>query len=155
MAATAAPTLATGAPVVGAATAPAAPPTRLGANPSDTTVTRQVTALVASDPDEFLISLDSPVITAFPFLQWVPPPPGSRLARVAMCELQGVCLTACNFNLADPSLTRALRVANLVEHGLSAAACSSVLHELHDSRVLEDVYKGDKAIFGRRFPKAR
>ncbi|KAL1526721.1 hypothetical protein AB1Y20_015418 [Prymnesium parvum] len=143
MAAATATALVAGPPAAGAGATPAAPPTRLGANPADTTVTRLVAVLTASDPDELLIPSDSPVITAFPFLQWMLPPPGSRLVKVAMCELQGVCITACNFDLADPSLARVLRSANLVEHGLSAAACSAILHELHDARVLDDAHKSE------------
>ncbi|KAL1523448.1 hypothetical protein AB1Y20_018388 [Prymnesium parvum] len=119
------------APTTGVA-APAVLPVRLGASPADTTVTRHGGALASSDPDELALPADSPVIAAFPFLQWVLPPPGGRSALVALSELQGICITACNFNLADSQLVRALRNANLMESGLSAAACSAVLHELHD-----------------------
>lgn len=143
MAAAAATAATAAAPVAGVGAAPAVPPARLGANPGDTSVSRYIAVLSASDPDELMISVDSPVVTAFPFLQWVLPPPGGRTARVPMSELQGICITACNFNLADPTLVSALRGANLVESGLSSTACSAVLHELHDARLLEEPYDGE------------
>ncbi|KAL1519350.1 hypothetical protein AB1Y20_022876 [Prymnesium parvum] len=143
MATAAATAAAAAAPLTGAAVAPVAPPARLGANAGDTTVSRHVGAPTASDPDEFSLPSNSPVIAAFPFLQWVTPPPGSRSVLVAMSELQGVCIAACNFNMADSQLSRVLRSANLVESGISPAACSAILHELHDSRLLEVAYDGE------------
>jgi len=113
----------------------------VGASPADTTVSRHGGALAAHDPDELTVPVDSPVVAAFPFLQWVLPPTGGRLALIYSSELQGMCITACNFNLSDSQLVRALRNANLMESGLSIAACSTILHELHDSRLLESVYE--------------
>lgn len=124
-------------------TAPfAAPPARLGAGSAPTTISRHGVALAALDPDEWSLPHDSPVVISLAFLHWSLPA-GSGQALVAMSELQGVCLTACSFDLADHPLLRALRGANLVEHGPSAASCSSILHELHDARVLDTVYKGE------------
>ncbi|KAL1526053.1 hypothetical protein AB1Y20_020874 [Prymnesium parvum] len=130
-------TVAAAAPAPGVTVAPNLAPTRLGANPAATTVARSVGAVAALDPDEFTLSSDSPVISAFiPFLQWVRPGAGGT-AQVAMSELEGICITACSFDLADRPLAVALRSSNLVEHGLNAAACSAILHELHDARLLD------------------
>lgn len=127
----------------GAAVTPnAAPSTRLGANPSDTTVTRSVGSVAALDPDEFALPANSPVVNAFPFLQWARPAAGG-VVQVAMSELQGICITACSFDLANRPLLGALHLSNLVEHGLSAAACSAILHELHDTRLLESAFAGE------------
>ncbi|KAL1499160.1 hypothetical protein AB1Y20_013671 [Prymnesium parvum] len=119
-----------------------APLVRLGASPSATTISRHAGALTALDPDEWTLPRDSPVVDAFPFLQWSIAPSGGP-ALVAMSELQGICITACSFDMDDHSLARALRGANLIESGLSAAACSAVLHELHDARLLDYTFKGE------------
>lgn len=56
-----------------------------------------------------------------------------------------MCLTACTFNLTDAVvLLRSLRSANLMEHLLSIAACSSILHELHDSRIFNATYNSER-----------
>jgi len=102
------------APPTGIAAPPTVAPTRLVANASATTVTRPVGAAAASDPDEFSLPSDSPVVAAFPFLQWSRPPAGGR-ALVAMSELQGLCITACSFDMSDHSLLGSLRSANRSE----------------------------------------
>ncbi|KAL1507632.1 hypothetical protein AB1Y20_007251 [Prymnesium parvum] len=61
-----------------------------------------------------------------PFLQWLPPPAGGASASIAMSELQGICITACTFDMSDLILVRTLRASNLIENGLSPAACSIV-----------------------------
>lgn len=143
MATAAAAVVGVAAPATGAVAVPTAPPARLGANPADTTVSRHGGALAALDPDELAVPARSPAVSAFPFLQWVLPPTGGPTALVAMSELQGICITACSFNMADLPFTRVLRSANLVEGGLSPAACSVILHELHDARLLETVYESE------------
>ncbi|KAL1510629.1 hypothetical protein AB1Y20_006930 [Prymnesium parvum] len=130
------------APPVGAAAQAVAPLARLGAGPSVTTISRHVGAVTALDPDEWAVPRDSPVVTAFPYLQWSISPAGGP-ALVAMSELQGICITACSFDLDDHALSRALRGANLIETGLSAAACSAILHELHDARLLDVAFQGE------------
>ncbi|KAL1521713.1 hypothetical protein AB1Y20_021368 [Prymnesium parvum] len=122
----------TAAPPLGTAAPPAVPPARLGVGPTATTVTRLVGAVAATDPDEFSLPADSPVVSAFPFLQWSRPTANGPV-RIAKSELQGMCITACNFDLSDRAVASAVRIANLIEHGLSARACSGVLHELHDA----------------------
>ncbi|KAL1518815.1 hypothetical protein AB1Y20_003094 [Prymnesium parvum] len=142
MAAVAVPAGAAAATPQGAAAPPVAPPARLGAGPAPTTIARPVGALAALDPDEWALPHDSPAVAALPFLQWSLPAAGGR-ALVAMSELQGICITACSFDLSDHARLLALRGAHLIESGFSAAACSGILHELHDARILESVYKGE------------
>ncbi|KAL1503086.1 hypothetical protein AB1Y20_011150 [Prymnesium parvum] len=75
---------------VGVAAPAIAPLARLGASPSATTISRHVGAMTATDPDEWTVPRDSPVVIAFPYLQWSISPAGGP-ALVAMSELQGIC----------------------------------------------------------------
>jgi len=75
-------------------------------------------------------------------LGWTAPVAGGP-ALVPVSEVQGVCISACTFNLTEGDSLRSLRGANLIEHLLSIAACSSILHELHDSRIFGVTYDSE------------
>lgn len=118
------------------------PPARLGANAAATRLTRPAPPASALDPDEWLVPRDCPAITSLNYLGWRPPATGAS-APLTVSEVQGVCISACTFDLSDGDVLRSLRGANLVEHLLSLASCSSVLHELHDARIFNTTYESE------------
>mmetsp|Transcript_49458 Transcript_49458/g.122945 ORF Transcript_49458/g.122945 Transcript_49458/m.122945 type:complete len:285 (+) Transcript_49458:107-961(+) len=132
---------AAGAPTQTAPTNP--PPTRLGANAAATRLTRPTPPTSALDPDEWLVPRDCPAITSLKYLGWRPPSTGSVAPLNVSDEVQGVCISACTFDLSDGDVLRSLRGTNLVEHLLSLASCSSVLHELHDARIFNTTYESE------------
>jgi len=99
----------------------------------------------ALDADEWTLPQQSPCIAALPYIDWSAPALGR--VRVAATELQGICVLACSFNLADPLILGGLRGANLVEATLGHVPCSATLHELHCSGVLEATYASERALF--------
>lgn len=119
-----------------------APPVRLGANVAATRLTRSAAPPNALDPDEWALQRDCPAITSLKYLGWAAPAAGGP-ALLSVSEVQGICITACTFNLSDGVVLRALRGANLMEHLLSLSACSSILHELHDARVFNATYESE------------
>ncbi|KAL1496308.1 hypothetical protein AB1Y20_016269 [Prymnesium parvum] len=116
--------MATGAANVPPANAPAAPPARLGASAAATRLTRPAAPPGALDPDEWAVARDCPALTS-------------------LRGAGGICISACTFNLTEGDSLRSLRSSNLIEHLLSIAACSNILHELHDARIFSATYDSE------------
>lgn len=132
----------TAAPSPPLAAGPPGPISRLGAPAADTTFTRVAGPLTSLDPDELSLPSTCPAITSLQFLTWSPAAAGGQ-HTIPEAEVQGLCILACTFNLADGRVLQALRSANLLEHELGLARCSAVFHELHDARIFEASYHSD------------
>ncbi|KAL1515764.1 hypothetical protein AB1Y20_002380 [Prymnesium parvum] len=126
--------------------APAPVVTRLGVDSAATRLTRLATPGHALSPDEWAVPRDCPVIPSLKYLGWRAPSSGGP-AFLPVSEVQGVCISACTFRLTDNDSLLVLRNANLIEHLLSPAACSGILHELHDARVFEATYESEADFF--------
>lgn len=118
----------------------------MAAAPALTQFVRAAAPASALDPDEWAVSRNCPAIASLKYVAWTVPA-ANGLVRIAISEVQGICLTACTFNLADDDVIRALRQANLIEHGLGLASCSAIFHELHVGRIFEGVYNSDAELF--------
>lgn len=115
----------------------------------DAALTRLTRPAAPADPlaaDRLSIPRDSPAIKSLQYMRWhVPADRGA--ATVAATEIQGACILATIFDLADPDTRQALQGANLLEHTLSLAGCSRVLHALHEAHLFESEYNSEGEFF--------
>lgn len=73
--------------------------------------------------------------------------PANGRATIAVSVLQGICISACSFDITNGDITRALRAANLIESALTMAQCSAILHELCEARVFESEFGSESEWF--------
>lgn len=93
-----------------------------------------------------MIARASPAISSLRYLQWnVPAAAGP--ATIAATAIQGTCMLAIAFDLTDPNTRRALQGANLIEHELSLAGCSRILHAMHEAQMFEREYHSEAELF--------
>lgn len=85
----------------------AAAAARRATDPALTRVTRHVPPALPLDAEELTIERDSPAIGSLAYLKWNLPASG-RAATVNASEIQGVCILACKFQIADADVRRAL-----------------------------------------------
>lgn len=79
--------------------------------------------------------------TSLPMLSWTKT--ANQCLRVPVSEVQGICLLVTQWDLSQAPVRNALQAANVIEHRLTRAACSSIFHELKCAGILGQIHASE------------